>query len=122
MKPRFAERVYRALLWLYPSAFRDRFGDELTDFFRDRLRHERNDVRFWMHTVADVITAATRERLGAQRRRVQSPQPRGSMLTALSQDLRFAFRMLRKSPVMTAIAVAIIAIGTGSVSTIFSVA
>jgi predicted permease len=119
---RFAERVYRALLWLYPAEFRDQFGDELTDFFRDRRRHEPPGVRFWMHTVADVITAATRERFTRRPRPFSPPRPRDSMLTALWQDLRFALRMLRKSPVMTTIAVAIIALGTGSVSTIFSVA
>jgi len=120
--PRFAERVYRALLWLYPSEFRDRFGDELTDFFRDRLRHERIDLRFWARTVTDVVTAATHERFSRPRQPFFTPRPRDSMLTALWQDLRFSVRMLRKSPVMTTIAVAIIALGTGSVSTIFSVA
>jgi putative ABC transport system permease protein len=122
MKPRFVERVYRALLWLYPSEFRDQFGDEMTDFFRDRCRHERTGMRFWAHTIADVVTAAARERFSRRRRPFSSPRPRDSMLTALWQDLRFALRMVRKSPVMTAIAVAIIALGTGSVSTIFSVA
>ena len=37
-------------------------------------------------------------------------------------DLKFTGRMLRKNPVITVVAVIIIALGTGAVSTIFSVA
>lgn len=44
------------------------------------------------------------------------------MLQALLRDLRFAARMLRKSPVFTAVAVLVITVGTGAVTTIFSVA
>ncbi|AHG93676.1 permease (plasmid) [Gemmatirosa kalamazoonensis] len=44
------------------------------------------------------------------------------MLQTLARDLRFAGRMLRKTPVFTAIAVLVIALGTGAVTTIFSVA
>jgi predicted permease len=44
------------------------------------------------------------------------------MLQAFMHDLSFAGRMLRKNPVVTAVAVTVIALGTGAVSTIFSVA
>ncbi len=42
------------------------------------------------------------------------------MLQALGGDLRFAFRMLRKSPVFTVVAVLVISLGSGAVTTIFS--
>jgi predicted permease len=120
---KLADRSYRALLRLYPSEFREQFGDEMTDFFRDRYRHERHGVRFWWRTVADAVTAAARERFTRRPRSFSPPShSRDSMLTALWQDLHFTVRVLRKSPVMTTIAIAIIALGTGSVSTIFSVA
>ena len=44
------------------------------------------------------------------------------MLQALLQDMRFGGRMLRKNPAFTAVAIAVVALGTGAVSTIFSVA
>jgi predicted permease len=44
------------------------------------------------------------------------------VLRTLAYDLRFSLRVLRKSPVLTATAVLVIALGTGAVSTIFSVA
>jgi predicted permease len=44
------------------------------------------------------------------------------MLQAFLQDFRFAVRMLRKSPVFTVIAVVVITLGTGAVTTIFSMA
>ena len=43
-----------------------------------------------------------------------------SILTALLADLRYAGRMLRKSPVFTVVVVAVISIGTGAVTTVFS--
>ena len=44
------------------------------------------------------------------------------MLQALAYDLKFSGRMLRKNPVITAVAIIVIALGTGAVSTIFSIA
>lgn len=44
------------------------------------------------------------------------------MLSTLAQDVRFAARMLGKSPRFTATAIAVIALGSGAVTTIFSAA
>src|SRR5688500_5190808 len=42
------------------------------------------------------------------------------MLNTLASDLRFAGRMLRKSPVFTIVAVVVVSLGTGAVTTIYS--
>ena len=42
------------------------------------------------------------------------------MMQSLATDLRYAGRMLRRSPVFTLVAVAVVSLGTGAVTTIFS--
>ncbi len=44
------------------------------------------------------------------------------MLDTVTQDARYAFRVLRKNPVFTIVAVAVIAVGIGAVSAIYTVA
>lgn len=66
-----AELVYELLLRLYPREFRDRFGLQLLDLFRDKHRAASARGRlalvpFWLRIVADAIVSALSERL-AQR-------------------------------------------------------
>ena len=62
-----AERIYGALLWLYPVRFRLRFGQEMALVFRDcchdQLQAGGNSgfVAFWLHTVKDVLTSLGRQ-------------------------------------------------------------
>jgi predicted permease len=125
--------LYRALLRLYPKSFRAQFGDEMVNLFADRLHVARRDagVRGWLarwaRTLPDILISASGEHLAerkARRARSQttSSYPEHSMLTAIGQDLRYAARMMRRNPVFTAVSIAVIGIGTGAVSTIFSVA
>jgi putative ABC transport system permease protein len=96
------ERWYQRLLRLYPREFRDEFGGEMTRLYRDRGRVERW-WSLWCSLVVDLLRTAPSEHL-----------------SMLSQDLRHAWRGLRRTPVITATAVLTLALGVGASTTVFS--
>ncbi|MFL5581905.1 MAG: ADOP family duplicated permease [Gemmatimonadaceae bacterium] len=119
-----SERVFGRLIRLFPRDFHERFGGEMAELFRDQLRGARAQggapavAKLWLRTLPAFAAAALHEHRDARR---HSPRTRtDGMLTTLSGDLRFAARMLRKSPLFTAIAVLCISLGSGAVTTIFS--
>ncbi len=127
-----AEWVFAALLWLLPAHFRARYGTEMRDFFRDALRDARERrgstgvaVILW-HAIPDLVVTAVTEHLASFTRRRLTPPPAtlppDRMSTRLLADARYAMRGFRKHPVFFAVAVVVLALGTGAVSTIFSVA
>ena len=62
-----SERVYRALLVVYPREFRGDYGDLMLQFVRDRMRHDGRGVRgilIWGHLVFDLLASAFRQRVG----------------------------------------------------------
>lgn len=132
MSRHYATRVYRRLLHLYPEAFRERFGADMADLFEDQLRHatQRGHAAVlitWARTLTSLLGTSLLERRDALFDRPAfallppAPPPRrDGMLTTLATDLRFAIRMLRKSPVFTLVAVLVISLGTGAVTTIYS--
>lgn len=66
--PGRSERVYRALLKVYPRAFREEYGAQMEQLFGDVCRREENRagmgglVALWMRTVADLVVSAAVER------------------------------------------------------------
>jgi peptide/nickel transport system permease protein len=57
--------AYRSLLVLYPVSFRYRFGREMAQAFRERLREERGFLRvfaLWAACLGDLARSAPRER------------------------------------------------------------
>src|ERR1041384_3810425 len=110
-----SERVYAALLRWFPTDFRREFGVEMRELFRDHLRaaRKRSGLRgvlmLWIRTIPDLFFTGFHEH-------------EDEMLNAIVQDARYAVRILRKNPVFTLVAIAVVALGTGAVSTIFSVA
>lgn len=70
MRGRFraAERVYRALLCLYPGEFRARYGRQMCLTFRDACRSAYQQdgpgglLALWLHTLPDLLKSALEER------------------------------------------------------------
>ncbi len=58
-----SERLYRALLWLYPAQFRRTYGREMELTFRDYYREEQehgntsNIARLWSLVLSDLVTS-----------------------------------------------------------------
>lgn len=97
------EHWYRRLLRIYPQDFRDEFGGEMTQLYRDRRRDE-SWWSLWRSLLLDLIRTAPTEHVAM-----------------LRQDLRHAWRGLVRTPVVTATAILTLAIGVGASTAVFSV-
>ena len=68
-----SERVYAALMHVYPRAFREQYGEEMIDYFRDRRRDEharsgrRGVARLWIRALLDLASTAMHEHVAAAR-------------------------------------------------------
>jgi predicted permease len=99
----FGARLYRRLLRLYPREFREEYGAELSHLYRDRARDE-NILTLWLALIADVFQTAPKEHV-----------------IVLLQDIRHAFRLFLRTPIVTATALLTIALGVGGGTAVFSV-
>lgn len=59
-----SEKIYALLLRLYPSHFREAYGEEALQLFRDRARDEKgfsSGLRLWLDLLADLAISVPRE-------------------------------------------------------------
>ncbi len=101
-------RLYRGLLFLYPSEFRDEYGRELCLVLTDRSREERSWVGLllvWLRAVLGILTEAPKEHYHI-----------------MINDIRYALRLMRHDAAVTAATIAILALAIGSTTLVFSVA
>jgi putative ABC transport system permease protein len=102
------ERLFAALLRMFPSEFRGDFGDQMADDFRDQRedalkRGRRSAIRLWVKTVVDAVHRAPREHFDILRR-----------------DASYAVRLLRRRPGLAASALITLTIGIGLNTAVFS--
>ena len=97
------DRIHRGLLRLLPRDFRGDFGDDMRADF-DARRVDEGDARAIRREAGPLLSTAIREHAGILRR-----------------DVRDALRTMRRAPGFTALALLMLALGTGVNVAMFSI-
>src|SRR5262245_10287157 len=100
------DRLFRALMRLFPAEFRADHGREMASHFTAERRdagHGIGMVRLWLATIKDVLSTAP-----------------GEHLDVLGRDLAYAARMFARRPALALATVLTLALGIGANTAIFS--
>jgi hypothetical protein len=104
---RRARRLFGAALHLYPASYRDEYGREMTLVLLDRLRDEHKAAARVVVLLAAIAS-------------VFADAPKQHVLV-LAQDLRLAFRLIRRERWFAIVAIGTVALGIALSTAVFSV-
>ncbi|HEY7820483.1 MAG TPA: ABC transporter permease [Vicinamibacteria bacterium] len=106
----------RLLLKLYPSSFRKKHGDELLEMY------SRLDTGL-LGSTSDLVENAVHVWLehAVEGRGGGAPRRKSAFLDGLSRDVTSSLRALRNRPLFSAVFLAVLALGVGANTAIFSV-
>ena len=115
-------RLAASVLRLAPSAFRDRYAETIVRDFAALLAAERSSRgtiamgRLWWRGLFDLLQALRRERTGG------AASARAGVFTDIGGDVRFVMRAFRRTPVVSATTVVMLALGLGLSAAVFAFA
>jgi hypothetical protein len=116
---RLAVRVFGGLSrMLLPRAFTARYGVELIETFaqghRDARRRSRTAaLSFTMREVSALVVTAVRERRALSAPAVRPPERQRGVMWNMLQDVAFAVRITRRSPLYATVVALTLAVGIG---------
>jgi putative ABC transport system permease protein len=116
--------AYRFMLHAYPAQHRARFASDMAETFANDLARVRrlglwSVLSFWIVTLAQAVWFGTAERRGRQAAGGGAEPPRRFQLSLLP-DVRYALRLLGRSPVFALTSVVSLALGLAATTVIFT--
>jgi putative ABC transport system permease protein len=123
-----AASALRLILRLYPSRFRERFGEEVVATARRDIQESASRGALAMaassaQAIADALTNVAAERRADRAHRARFHAPRGPFMTrhGITEDLRYGLRALVATPAFTVVAIGVLALAIGATTAIFSI-
>ena len=113
--PRIAHLI---LNWILRRRGREEYGPELVEMYQEKARRQgppKARLWYWRQTLGFAI------RWGSIKAEDNGRLGRSPLLETLAMDISFGLRTLKRRPLFTLVAIATLALGIGSTTTIYSV-